>query len=94
MAWVVFQAVEAADFPVPVAADFLVAADSAVAEVVKGAADFRAAAVDFQAVVVVSAAVVVAKVVVAKAVAEIVVNRPYCKIGSAYTLYYCVDLRS
>jgi len=29
---------------------------------------------------------VVDKAVVLKAVAEIVVNRPYCKIGSAYTL--------
>ena len=79
----VFQAV--ADFPV--LADFLV---PAVAEVVK-AADFRAEAVDFKAAPADSVAVVVAKAVLFKAVAEIVVDRPYYKIGSAYTLHYCLD---
>jgi hypothetical protein len=87
----VFQAV--ADFPV--LADFLV---PAVAEVVK-AADFRAEAVDFKAAPADSVAVVVAKAVLFKAVlfkavAEIVVDRPYYKIGSAYTLHYCLDPRS
>ena len=86
-----------------VAADFLVPAGSAVAEVDKAAADFRAVAVDSAAVdsaavdsaAVDSAAVVVDKAAVDKAVlfkvvAEIVDNRPYCKIGSAYTLYCIV----
>ena len=77
-----------------VAADFLVPADSAVAEVDKAAADFRAVAVDSaaadSAAAVVVAKAAVDKAVVLKAVAEIVVNRPYCKIGSAYTLYSIV----
>ena len=70
-----------------VAADFLVPAGSAAAEVDKEAADFRAA--DSAAAVVVDKAAV-DKAVLFKAVAEIVVNRPYYKIGSAYTLYCIV----